>query len=137
MAGWVVDAIIHGYGYNCYCGIRLKLCDAATIVNHRQVRHKLMEISPLEFIGAFIAASFVLALDHVVKARRYSVRALLILMTIVCLILGVVTFIHATPVKPPSKLRALIIDGQNNHDWKTTTPLLRKALESSGRFTVD
>jgi len=35
------------------------------------------------------------------------------------------------------KLRALIIDGQNNHDWKTTTPLLRRALESSGRFTVE
>jgi type 1 glutamine amidotransferase len=34
------------------------------------------------------------------------------------------------------KLRALIIDGQNNHDWKTTTPLLVKALESSGRFQV-
>jgi type 1 glutamine amidotransferase len=37
----------------------------------------------------------------------------------------------------PKKLKALIIDGQNNHDWKTTTPLLRKALESSGRFTVN
>ncbi len=35
------------------------------------------------------------------------------------------------------KLRALIIDGQNNHDWKSTTPLLKKALESSGRFQVD
>lgn len=35
------------------------------------------------------------------------------------------------------KLRALIIDGQNNHDWKMTTPLLKKSLESSGRFTVD
>jgi type 1 glutamine amidotransferase len=35
------------------------------------------------------------------------------------------------------KLRALIIDGQNNHDWKTTTPLIKKALESSNRFTVD
>jgi type 1 glutamine amidotransferase len=31
----------------------------------------------------------------------------------------------------------LIIDGQNNHEWKVTTPILRKALESSGRFTVD
>jgi type 1 glutamine amidotransferase len=39
--------------------------------------------------------------------------------------------------KPKEKLRALIIDGQNNHDWKTTTPLLKRALESSGRFTVD
>lgn len=36
----------------------------------------------------------------------------------------------------PSKLRALIIDGQNNHDWKTTTPILRQILESSGRFVV-
>jgi type 1 glutamine amidotransferase len=35
------------------------------------------------------------------------------------------------------KLRVLVIDGQNNHDWKTTTPLIKKALESSGRFTVD
>lgn len=36
----------------------------------------------------------------------------------------------------PSKLRALIIDGQNNHDWKTTTPILRQILESCGRFVV-
>jgi type 1 glutamine amidotransferase len=39
--------------------------------------------------------------------------------------------------KPANKLKVLIIDGQNNHDWKTTTPLLRSALESSGRFTVE
>src|SRR5687768_4291648 len=42
-----------------------------------------------------------------------------------------------TFAEAPKKLRGLIIDGQNNHDWKTTTPLLKKALESSGRFTVD
>src|SRR5688572_18031610 len=35
------------------------------------------------------------------------------------------------------KLRALIVDGQNNHDWRTTTPHLKKALEDCGRFTVD
>lgn len=34
-------------------------------------------------------------------------------------------------------LKVLIIDGQNNHKWKETTPVLTKALESSGRFTVD
>ena len=34
-------------------------------------------------------------------------------------------------------LPILIVDGQNNHDWKTTTPAIRRALESSGRFTVD
>ena len=37
----------------------------------------------------------------------------------------------------PAKLRALIVDGQNNHAWQTTTPILKAALESSGLFTVD
>ncbi len=35
------------------------------------------------------------------------------------------------------KLKALIVDGQNNHGWQATTPILKAALESSGRFTVD
>jgi hypothetical protein len=35
------------------------------------------------------------------------------------------------------KLRVLIVDGQNNHDWRTTTPHLKKSLEDCGRFTVD
>lgn len=30
----------------------------------------------------------------------------------------------------------LILSGQNNHDWKTTTPALQKILADSGRFTV-
>src|SRR5690349_11047974 len=36
------------------------------------------------------------------------------------------------------KLRALIITGQNtaSHDWRATTPALRKMLEDSGRFEV-
>jgi type 1 glutamine amidotransferase len=34
-------------------------------------------------------------------------------------------------------LKALIVDGQNNHNWKATTPLLKKALEETGLFTVD
>lgn len=34
-------------------------------------------------------------------------------------------------------LKALIVDGQNNHNWKKTTPLLEATLEQSGRFVVD
>ena len=34
------------------------------------------------------------------------------------------------------KLQALIITGQNNHDWRGTTPVLRKLLEDTGRFEV-
>jgi uncharacterized protein len=37
----------------------------------------------------------------------------------------------------PAKLKALIIDGQNNHKWADTTPLLKAILENSGRFTVN
>ena len=36
------------------------------------------------------------------------------------------------------KIRALIIDGQNNHsDWPKTTFMMKKYLEDTGRFTVD
>lgn len=35
------------------------------------------------------------------------------------------------------KIRALIIDGQNNHDWKRMTPWHRAQLEATGLFSVD
>jgi uncharacterized protein len=35
------------------------------------------------------------------------------------------------------KIRVLIIDGQNNHAWSATTPVMKKALETCGKFTVD
>lgn len=34
-------------------------------------------------------------------------------------------------------IRILIVDGQNNHNWKVTTPILKDFLTRSGRFTVD
>ncbi len=33
-------------------------------------------------------------------------------------------------------IRVLIVDGQNNHDWRSTTDFLRATLESTGRFEV-
>ncbi|MGJ8656098.1 MAG: ThuA domain-containing protein [Akkermansiaceae bacterium] len=36
--------------------------------------------------------------------------------------------------KDPAKLKVLIIDGQNNHDWVSTTPVLVDVLNSSGVF---
>ena len=41
----------------------------------------------------------------------------------------------AAVAAPP--IRALIIDGQNNHDWRHTTPALKKILENTGLFQVD
>jgi type 1 glutamine amidotransferase len=39
--------------------------------------------------------------------------------------------------KSDTKIRVVIIDGQNNHNWKATTPVMKQALEKSGRFTVE
>ena len=44
--------------------------------------------------------------------------------------------LHSLAVAAPP-LRALIVDGQNNHAWKETTPVLKRLLEQSGRFTVE
>lgn len=37
----------------------------------------------------------------------------------------------------PTPLRVLIFSGMNNHDWRQTTPALKKIYEDSGRFVVD
>ena len=34
-------------------------------------------------------------------------------------------------------LKALIVDGQNNHNWQETTPVLKKLLEQTGLYKVD
>ena len=35
------------------------------------------------------------------------------------------------------KIRVVIVDGWNNHLWPLTTPIMKKALEDSGKFTVE
>lgn len=40
-------------------------------------------------------------------------------------------------VASAAPLKVLIIDGQNNHAWQQTTPVLKKILEDTGKFTVD
>lgn len=54
----------------------------------------------------------------------------------VCLAVGIVCLVTTTSSAEPA-LKALIIDGQNNHNWKATTPVLKRILEDSGLFTVD
>ena len=43
----------------------------------------------------------------------------------------------AATLSAADKIKVLIVDGQNNHKWDITTPVLKHALESSGAFTVD
>ena len=40
------------------------------------------------------------------------------------------------PLFRPNATRVLILSGRNNHDWRTTTPFLKRILESTGRFDV-
>jgi type 1 glutamine amidotransferase len=42
-----------------------------------------------------------------------------------------------TRAEDKGSLKALIVDGQNNHNWKATTPVLKRLLEETGLFTVD
>jgi type 1 glutamine amidotransferase len=50
---------------------------------------------------------------------------------------GLVSGLSAQEGQPaPEKIRVLIVDGQNNHDFERTTPYLRRMLERTGRFTV-
>jgi type 1 glutamine amidotransferase len=51
-------------------------------------------------------------------------------MLLLLLLLAAVAPAAAEPV------RVLILSGRNNHDWRSTTPFLRKTLEATGRFDV-
>jgi len=43
---------------------------------------------------------------------------------------------NTAPFFQKGKIRALIISGRNNHDWRATTPLLRRQLVDTGNFDV-
>jgi type 1 glutamine amidotransferase len=59
-------------------------------------------------------------------------------MLLALIIAGAATLATAGPTQAATeKVRVLIIDGQNNHNWRSMTPLMKTDLERSGRFTVD
>ncbi|MGC8794062.1 MAG: ThuA domain-containing protein [Bryobacteraceae bacterium] len=43
---------------------------------------------------------------------------------------------NTIPLFRPGAIRALILSGRNNHDWRTTTPELRRILLDTSRFDV-
>lgn len=58
-------------------------------------------------------------------------RAMMMLLALAALLCAPPARAAAAPI------RTLLLSGDNNHDWKTTTPYLKQILEQSGRFTVD
>lgn len=64
------------------------------------------------------------------------------LMSRLIITLSLLCLISCKPSTPPSgspkKLKALIVDGQNNHGiWPKTTAMMKDYLEQTGRFEVD
>ena len=52
-------------------------------------------------------------------------------------ILSSAFLVSAAPVAmSQEKLKVLLVDGQNNHAWAETTPVMVDILEKSGRFEV-
>lgn len=52
-------------------------------------------------------------------------------------LLAVALLLTAPVHAAPEKIKVLIIDGQNNHLWRATTPVLKRILEEAGIFSVD
>ncbi len=61
--------------------------------------------------------------------------------TVVCslvlaALVGTLAMPHSLHAQSTAPIKVLLIDGQNNHDWKKTTPLIKATLEGCGRFAV-
>jgi len=52
-------------------------------------------------------------------------------------LLSWISFLSLTGSPVTSSMKALIVTGQNNHDWKTSTSVLKQILENTGLFEVD
>ena len=61
-------------------------------------------------------------------------RRLTVVASLICIVGGLG---YAQPPSPaPPKIAVLIVTGQNGHNWRGTTPVLRKILEDTGKFEV-
>ena len=61
-----------------------------------------------------------------------TIRSTILSVLLVCL--GGLPALGAEDAK---LIRVVIIDGQHNHNWRATTPYLKRTLEKTGRFRVD
>ncbi|MDX9755151.1 MAG: ThuA domain-containing protein, partial [bacterium] len=68
-------------------------------------------------------------MKHLLHTWYRSFAGLVVLLALIALC--------GNPAIAAPSLKALIIDGQNNHNWQGTTPVLREILLESGLFQVD
>ena len=60
-------------------------------------------------------------------------QALYLMTATICAVI----VIPSVDAAPPAPIKVLIVDGQNNHAWKATTPVVEKSLKDTGLFTVE
>src|SRR5262245_21108779 len=65
-------------------------------------------------------------------------RRLLVGFAVLLYSISLVGVLSAQPSPPPdpSKIQVLIVTGQNVHDWRGTTPVLKQILEETKKFEV-
>ncbi len=51
--------------------------------------------------------------------------------------LAVAVSLAVLPARAAGKVKVLIVDGQNNHNYRAMTPFMKVQLEKTGRFAVD
>lgn len=47
------------------------------------------------------------------------------------------TSVFADDHKSSAKIKVLLVDGQNNHDWKRCSPVMIDTLQATGRFEIE
>jgi len=87
-----------------------------------------LQSQPTPSLGTF-------SMNRLVKAFATPLIARLLPLVVMGGFLSITTVAGAADV--PSPMSVLLIDGQNNHAWKETTPLIKQTLEGSGLFTVE
>src|SRR5262245_56696539 len=54
----------------------------------------------------------------------------------VALAVAGVAALSVTGARGAAPVRVMLLDGANNHDWKATSPVIRKILDEPGMFTT-
>lgn len=77
--------------------------------------------------------------DLLMNSFRNSAVHLTAIRRVSAILVAAATAIPAIAAEPISvePIRVMLIDGQNNHNWQQTSPLIERTLEGTGMFDVD
>jgi uncharacterized protein len=76
------------------------------------------------------------SIHHALAPRKSAAVCITLLMLSGIVSNGQISANERAALFKQGAIRALILTGQNNHDWRATTPLLRTMLQNTGRFDV-